>query len=112
MNSLSVIAGMLQRLPTTVRRALYSFVSLAGLVLAVAQLLGWDDLGPISVARALQAYALVSPAVGVVAVANVTPAPPDVEDFDQDLDQDFDQELDDDVDLSSFVPAAQDDFSA
>jgi hypothetical protein len=104
MNSLSVITGLLQRLPATVRRALYSFVSLAGLVLAVVQLLGWEDLGPISVARALQAYALVSPAVGVVAVANVTPAAPDVEDFGQDFD--------DDVDLSSFVPAAEDDFSA
>jgi|tagenome__1003787_1003787.scaffolds.fasta_scaffold20870245_2 hypothetical protein len=105
MNSLSVIAGTLQRLPANVRRTLYSVVSLAGLVLAVAQVLGWKDLGPISVDQALQAYALVSPAVGLVAVANVSSPPPDVEDFGQDFDEDFD--------LSSFDPAAQEDeFSA
>jgi hypothetical protein len=101
MTSISVIAGQLQRLPANVRRTLYSIVSLAGLVLLVVQLLGWHDLGPISVDQALQVYAVVAPAIGVVAVANVSSPTPDVEEFGEDSDEDFD--------FASFVPAAQDD---
>jgi hypothetical protein len=104
MNSFALIAGALQRLPASARRTLYSIVSLAGLVLAVVQLLGWEDLGPITVTRALQLYALLSPAVGVVAVANVSSPTSDGEGFDQDVD--------DGLDFSSFVPAAQDDDSS
>jgi hypothetical protein len=96
---LSVVAGMLQRLPANVRRTLYSVISVAGLALVVAQMLGWQELGPISVDQALQAYALVSPAVGVVAVANVSSPTQDVGDF---------GDFEDDFDASSFDPVVQD----
>jgi hypothetical protein len=100
---LSVVTGMLQRLPANVRRTLYSVISVAGLALVVAQMLGWQDLGPISVDQALQAYALVSPAVGVVAVANVSPSTQGVEDFDPHL-----GDFEDDFDASSFDPVVPD----
>jgi hypothetical protein len=101
MTSISVIAGQLQRLPANVRRTLYSIVSLAGLVLLVVQVLGWHDLGPISVDRALQVYSLVAPAIGVVAVANVSTPPSD--------DEGLGEVVDDDFDFASFAPAAPDD---
>jgi hypothetical protein len=100
---LSVVTGMLQRLPANVRRTLYSIISVAGLALVVAQLLGWKELGPISVDQALQAYALLSPAVGVVAVANVSPRTQDVEGFDGDFGG-----FEDDFDASSFDPMVPD----
>ena len=87
MSAVSVLSELLQRLPANARRTLYAVVSAAGAVLALLQTLGWD-LGPISLDRALQVYALVAPAVGVVAVANVST--PGLEDFGADLDADFD----------------------
>lgn len=95
MPGLAPIADLLRRLPSSVRRTLYVVVSIAGAALAVCQLVGWDDLGPVTVDQALQAYALLSPAVGVVAVANVSPAT-GFEEFGQGFAADFD--------LSSFEP--------
>jgi hypothetical protein len=75
MTGLSVITGVLQQLPASARRTLYSILMAAGAVLAVTQVLGWPDWLPFSEASALQAYAFFSPAAGVVAVANVSPSP-------------------------------------
>jgi hypothetical protein len=63
---------------------------LAGLVAA-----GVDDLGPVTVDRMLQVYAYLSPLMGVVAVANVTPG-----ENDERMLLDFDE----DADVSSFEP--------
>lgn len=95
MPGIAVVTDLLRRLPAGVRRALYVVVSLAGAALAVFQLLGRDQLGPLSLEQALQAYALISPAVGVVAVANVSP-PETFEDLGPGFDADFD--------LASFEP--------
>jgi len=62
---------ILRRLPSRVRSAIYTTVALIGAVLAVCTSLGVKDLGPVTLARALEIYAFVSPLVGGVAVANV-----------------------------------------
>jgi hypothetical protein len=103
MTGLAPITSTLQRLPANVRRTLYTIVSIAGVLLLVAQQLEWAIPGPLSVNDLLQAYTLLSPAVGVVAVANVSGQPPAVEDFGQDLDED-------DFDVTSFDPIATDEF--
>ena len=103
MPGISVISNLLQGLPAPLRRTLYAVVSLAGAVIAVCQIVGWKTLGPVSLDQALQAYALISPAVGVVAVANVSTATGT---------EDFGQGFDDDFDLSTFHANAPEDFSA
>ena len=95
MPGIALVTDLLRRLPSNVRRSLYVVVSLVGAALAVFQLIGWQQLGPVSLQQALSAYALISPAVGVVAVANVSPA----ESFEE-LGQGFDA----DFDLASFEP--------
>ena len=69
-NPWSALAALLQQLPIGVRRTLYSIVTAAGAVLAVAQLAGWKSLGPVDMEQALATYALVSSPTGVLALAN------------------------------------------
>jgi hypothetical protein len=96
MSGLSSIAGLLKLLPRSVRKALYVVVVLVGAALALCQMVGVDDLGPFTLDQALALYAYLSPAAGVVAVANVSPpAATDESSF---------TGFDEDVDLSSFEP--------
>jgi hypothetical protein len=89
---------LLRSLPGPVRRTIYTVLALIGLGLAACAALGVSDIGPISLERALQVYAYVSPAMGVVAVANVgKPAEEIADDFDED------------VDLSAFEPVGTED---
>jgi hypothetical protein len=104
MTGLSVITGVLQKLPPPARRALYSVLMGVGALLAAAQVLGWPAFMPFSLNTALQAYAYFSPAAGVVAVANVSPSPQGSDDFGQDL-------MDDGVDDGSFDPVTPDDLA-
>jgi hypothetical protein len=84
---------LLRRLPSSVRRTLYTVLALLGLALSAAQFLGVESIGSVSMSRALELYAYISPAMGVVAVANVgKPA------------EEAAAEFDEDVDLSAFEP--------
>ena len=85
---------MLQSLPEPARKILYSVLGLVGLALAIFTVAGIDDLGPITLTQALEAYTLLSVATGGVAVANVGTSnrAPELSDFDED------------VDLASFEP--------
>jgi hypothetical protein len=65
------IQALLQELPPPLRKTLYYLVTIVGLTLWILQSFDVNDLGPITMTQALQAYALVSPLVGAVAVANV-----------------------------------------
>jgi len=65
------IQTILQQLPPRVRKTLYWLVTGVGAALAILQGAGVDDLGPITMTQALQYYAVVSPFVGAIAVANV-----------------------------------------
>jgi len=104
MTGLSTIAGLLQKLPAPARRTLYSLLMIAGAVLAAFQALGWPDWMPFSLETALTTYAALSPAAGVVAVANVSKPDEGSDDFGQDF-------LDDSFDEASFDPMAPDDMS-
>lgn len=95
MNPLTSAADLLRGLPRGVRKAIYSVLALVGAALAVCVGIGVKDLGPLTVERALQVYAYLSPLMGAVAVANVAPS-----DGDAAMLGDFDE----DVDLSSFEP--------
>jgi hypothetical protein len=68
---MNALQSLLQSLPPRVRQTLYWLVTGVGAALFVLQYVGVDDLGPVTMTQALQAYALVSPLVGAVAVANV-----------------------------------------
>ena len=94
MNPLTATADLLRSLPPGVRKTIYSVLALVGAALAGCVAIGIKDLGPVTVDRLLQVYAYLSPLMGVVAVANVTPG-----ESDQSL-LDFDE----DVDMSSFEP--------
>jgi hypothetical protein len=95
MNPLSSAADMLRGLPRGVRKAIYSVLALVGAALAACVAIGIKDVGPVTVDRLLQVYAYLSPLMGAVAVANVTPG-----DSDPALFTDFDE----DADMSSFEP--------
>lgn len=101
MNATSAAADLLRQLPPTLRRTLYAVVVLLGAVLAALDAAGVSDLGPITVAQALQVYAYISPLVGIVAVANVHPAQPT-----DAADPAAGYEHEEDVDLSSFEPVS------
>jgi hypothetical protein len=73
MNPWPLLAGALRALPPSIRRTLYTVVTAAGAVLAVAQVAGWKTLGPIDVETALKAFAFISSPAGVLALANVKP---------------------------------------
>ena len=94
MSPLQILTDLLRRLPSSVRRTLYTVLALLGLALALADWLGVTSIGSVSMSRALELYAYISPAMGLVAVANVG-APPAAEAV---------AEFDEDVDLSAFEP--------
>ena len=73
MNPWTTLASVLRALPPSIRRTLYSVVTAAGAVLAVAQIAGWKTVGPIDMDQALATYALVSSPTGFLALANVKP---------------------------------------
>ena len=103
-NPWTALAALLQALPASVRRTLYTVVTAAGAVLALAQYMGWD-LG-IDMEKALAAYAVLSSPTGALALANVKPGAGSRLLFDPDQD-------DRDVDVSSFEAWAmetEDDF--
>ena len=90
MPGLSIISAQLQRLPANVRKTLYSLISIAGLGLLLCQAMNWKTIGPISIDQAIAALAVLSPAAGGVALANVSPSDPGFEEFSQDFYDDFD----------------------
>ena len=94
MNPLTPVADLLRALPRGVRRTIYSVLAALGAVLAALVALGVEEVGPVTVDRLLQVYAYLSPLMGVVAVANVSPSDGvgTLVDFDED------------ADLSSFAP--------
>ena len=94
MNPLNASAELLRNLPPGVRKTIYTVLALAGAVLAALVAIGEDKVGSVTVKQLLQIYAYLSPLMGVVAVANVTPG-----EGEQAL-VDFDE----DVDASSFEP--------
>ena len=73
MNPWPMLAAALRALPPSIRRTLYTVVTAAGAVLAVAQVMGWKTLGPIDVETALKAFAFIGSPAGVLALANVRP---------------------------------------
>ena len=83
-NPWSAFASLLQALPAGVRRTLYSVVTAAGAVLALAQFFGWDF--GIDMEKALAVYAVVSSPTGALALANVKPKDGDYAGFDPDAD--------------------------
>lgn len=95
------LTDSLRRLPPGMRKTIYTAMVLFGLALAVCGYLDIDDLGPVSLERAMEVYATLSPVIGGVAVANV--GSPDksgqlaLSDFDED------------VDLTSFEPVGDPD---
>jgi hypothetical protein len=95
MNPMTTAAGLLRDLPPGIRKTIYTVLALAGAVLAGLVAAGVDDLGPVTVDRMLQVDAYLSPLMGVVAVANVTPG-----ENDERMLLDFDE----DADVSSFEP--------
>jgi hypothetical protein len=95
MTPTQALASALQKLPPRLRATLYTVLGLAGAALAVCSMAGVEDLGPVSLAQALEIYALLSAATGGVAVANVRQLPGD---------QQAGPSFDEDVDLSSFEP--------
>ncbi len=75
MSPVQIITDLLRRLPSSVRRTLYTVLALLGLALAAADFLGVTSIGSVSMSRALELYAYISPAMGLVAVANVGKPP-------------------------------------
>ncbi len=85
----NAFATLLQALPPSIRRTLYSIVTAAGAVLALAQFFGWDF--GIDMEKALAFYAVVSSPTGALALANVKPKVGDQAGFDPDYDsRDYD----------------------
>lgn len=74
MNPWTMLASVLQQLPAPARRTLYTLVTAAGAVLAVAQLAGWRTFLGLDVETAMQVYALVASPTGVLALANTDAA--------------------------------------
>jgi hypothetical protein len=85
MNPLTTLATAMRALPASFRRVLYTVVTAAGAVLAIAQIAGWKTIGPIDMDTALQTYALVSSPTGFLALANVQPKVSVDDDLDVDL---------------------------
>ena len=95
MTPIQSLTDLLRSLPSGVRRGIYTTIVLLGALLAILNASGVSDLGPLTMAEALQVYAYISPLAGVVAVANVGKPVPATADH---------ATYDDDVDLSSFQP--------
>jgi hypothetical protein len=95
MNPITAAANLLRDLPAPLRKTIYTVLALVGALLAGLVAVGVDTIGPLTVDRMLQVYAYLSPLMGAVAFANVTPGEGDelpLVDFDEDSD------------LSSFEP--------
>ncbi len=90
-----LLSDALHRLPEPLRKTLYSILGLVGAVLAVCAMFGIDELGPVTLVQALEAYAFLSAATGGVAFANVGNKAADTVEL---------TAFDEDVDLSSFEP--------
>ena len=87
MTPIATLAELLRRLPQGLRKTIYSILAIIGALLALLVSLGVNEIGSISLTRALELYAYISPAIGVVAVANVSkPVDEAVADFDEDVD--------------------------
>jgi hypothetical protein len=87
MSPVEILADSLRRLPRRVRRTIYTVWTLLGAGLAACQSFDVTDLGPITVAQALQAFAYLSPVMGAIAVANAAKTPEvEVVDYDEDFD--------------------------
>ena len=98
MSPLQALTDLLRRLPQGLRKTIYSALALLGALLATLVAFGVSDIGPVSLTRALELYAYVSPAIGVVGGANVNkPA------------EESPAEFDEDVDLSAFEPVGSED---
>ena len=99
MSTVQLFADLLRRLPRPVRQAIYTVWTLLGAVLAAWQYFNWSDIGSLSVTEALQAYALLSPALGTLAAVNsAKPRETELVDFGED-----------EGDLSSFDPVTDPD---
>lgn len=90
-----LLGQALQRLPEPLRKTLYSVLGLVGAALATCAVAGIDQLGPVTLTRALEVYAFLSAATGGVAVANVGNTSHEAAELGG---------FDEDVDLSSFEP--------
>lgn len=89
MNPITVVAELLRRLHPSVRKTIYTVLAGVGAVLGSLVAAGVKDLGPWTVDQLVEWYAYLSPLMGVVAVANVTPGEGDeatLLDFDEDAD--------------------------
>jgi hypothetical protein len=96
MSPLKVLSDALQALPAPARKTLYTILALVGVGLALCDALGVQEIGPVALDQALQAYAYLSPAIGAIAVANVgRPVEPEAVEL---------TGYDEDVDLTSFEP--------
>jgi hypothetical protein len=95
MNPVTLATDLLRGLHPRIRKTIYTVLAAVGAVLAGLVAAGIKDLGPLTVDQLLQAYAYLSPLMGVVAVANVTPGEGDEASL-----LDFDE----DADVSSFEP--------
>ena len=94
---MTAIQAQLQALPAPLRQTLYSLVTILGLTLGVLQAIDVNDLGPLTMTQALQAYAFLSPLVGAVAVANVNKPPVESAGLGELVE-------DNDLDMSAFEP--------
>ena len=90
MNPWTMLANALQALPPSIRRTLYSIVTAAGAVLAIAQIAGWKSIGPIDMDAALKTDALISSPTGVLALANVKPEAGEYDEYDDGYDEGYD----------------------
>jgi hypothetical protein len=96
------VQSLLQDLPRGVRKTVYAILILVGAVLTALQGAGVEDLGPITLNDALKAYAVLSPLIGVLAVANVSK--PREQEF---ADSGSLGDVAGTLDLSSFEPVGQ-----
>ena len=92
MSPIQIMSNALRALPGPLRQFVYAVFAIVGVALGLCQVLDVTDLGPVTLAQALQVYAYLAPISGVLAVANVNQ--PDTEQVD----------FDEDADLSSFEP--------
>ncbi len=101
MTPIQTAGDLLRSLPRPVRKWIYALWALIGFALTLCEPLGITELGPITVTQALQAYVLISPALGGVAVANTKkPDPePDLPEPEEDLDLSSFQPIDDNEDI-------------
>ena len=96
MTPLQPVTDMLRMLPKSIRKTLYTILLFVGAALAVCGYLNIDELGPVSLDRAFEVYATLSPFMAAVAVANVNAPDKSAEPVMG--------EFDEDVDLASFEP--------